>query len=91
MLSFVTKEGENCKENMAKATKTKGGDTAKRSVSSKTRKLSTTVTFTGNDLSALADYIAAGLVMLRIAVPHKAIGKLKAAMTRLKVPVTRGL
>jgi hypothetical protein len=76
---------------MAKVTKTKSSGTAKSSVSSKSRKLTTAVTFTANDLSALSDYIAAGLVMLRISTPHQAVSKFKAAMSRLKVPAPRGL
>lgn len=92
---------------MAKATKTNGrGFTrglehydalipargaAKRSVPTKIRKLTTTVTFSSDDLAGLADYIAAGMIMLRITAPHKAVGKFKAAMSRLKIPAPRGL
>lgn len=80
---------------MAKAMKTKARASrqslAQRSAAGKIRKLTTMVTFTADDLSALADYMAAGMVMLRITTPHKAVGKFKAAMSRLKVPAPRGL
>lgn len=62
-----------------------------RTVLGKARKLTTAVTFTASELSALGDYMAAGMVMLRITTPHKAVGKFKAAMSRLKVPAPRGL
>ncbi len=55
------------------------------------RKLTTSVTLTADDLSALADYIAAGMVMLRVSRPHRAVSKFKAAMTRVMLPTTRGL
>jgi hypothetical protein len=64
---------------------------AKLPVSGKTRKLTTTMTLSANDLAALADYIAARMLLLRITTPHRVVGKLKAAMSRLKVPVPRGL
>jgi hypothetical protein len=84
---------------MAVKTKRKAlQDTAKRSVSSKTqaswgktRKLTTAITFTAAYLAAIADYLAAGMVMLRISTPHRVVSKLKAAMSRLHVPVPRGL
>jgi hypothetical protein len=60
-------------------------------VAAKSRKLTTTITFSANDLAALADYLAAGMLLLRITTPHRVIGKLKAAMSRLRVPVPRGL
>jgi hypothetical protein len=60
-------------------------------VSTKSRKLTTTVTLSANDLAALAEYSAAGMLLLRISTPHRVVGKLKAAMSRLKVPVPRGL
>lgn len=74
---------------MTKATKAKGK--VQRQVRSPIRKLATTVTFTADELAGIGDYIAAGMVMLRITTPHKAVGKLKAAMSRLKVPAPRGL
>jgi hypothetical protein len=55
------------------------------------RKLHTAVTFTAEELVALAEYIAAGLVLLRVSKPHRAVSKFKAAMSRLKLPVPRGL
>jgi hypothetical protein len=77
---------------MALKTKRKAlQDTAKRSVSMKSQKLTTTITLNGNDLAALADYLAAGMLLLRITTPHRVIGKLKAAMSRLRVPIPRGL
>jgi hypothetical protein len=57
----------------------------------KSRKLTTTITFSANDLAALADYLAAGMLLLRITTPHRVIAKLKAAMSRLTVPIPRGL
>jgi hypothetical protein len=60
-------------------------------VSGKSRKRTTTITLSGNDLAALADYLAAGMLLLRITTPHKVVGKIKAAMSRLKVPAPRGL
>jgi len=67
------------------------GEAPHRMVQGKNRKLTTAVTFTASELSALGDYMAAGMVMLRITTPHKAVGKFKAAMSRLKVPAPRGL
>jgi hypothetical protein len=75
---------------MAKATKT-SEKAGKKQIQSLNRRLTTVVTFRADDLSALADYIAAGLVMLRITTPHQAVSKFKAAMSRLKVPAPRGL
>jgi hypothetical protein len=63
----------------------------KQPAGSKSRKLTTTITLSASDLSAIADYSAAGMLLLRITTPHRVIGKLKAAMSRLKVPVPRGL
>jgi hypothetical protein len=73
-----TKGGGNCKEDMAKATKT-SDKAGKKQVQSLNRRLTTA-----------ADYIAAGLVMLRITTPHQAVSNFKAAMSRLKVPAPRG-
>ncbi len=64
---------------------------ARKAAEEKGRKVTTSVSFTGEELSALGDYIAAGMVMLRVSAPHKAVAKLKAAMSRLKVPTPRGL
>jgi hypothetical protein len=55
------------------------------------RKLHTAVTFTAEELAALAEYIAAGLVLLRVSKPHAAVSKFKAALSRVKVPAPRGL
>lgn len=76
---------------MARTKKTRESSTMKRPKRSLSRKLTTAVTFTASDLAALADYIAAGMVMLRISTPHRSVSKLKAAMSRLKVPSPRGL
>jgi len=80
---------------MAKAMKTKektsGKSLGQRVAPSKTRKLTTTVTFTASDLVALSDYIAAGLVVLRVRTADRAVSKLKAAMSRLGIAVQRGL
>jgi hypothetical protein len=75
---------------MVKATKA-NDKAGKKQAQSPNRRLTTVVTFRADDLSALADYIAAGLVMLRITTPHQAVSKFKAAMSRLKVPAPRGL
>ena len=61
---------------------------AKR-VASQNQRLTTSVTFSGEELAALAEYVAAGLVLLRVASPHRAVSKFKAAMSRLKIPVPR--
>jgi hypothetical protein len=63
----------------------------KQPAGSKPRKLTTTITLSGNDLAALADYLAAGMLLLRITTPHRVVGKLKAGMSRLKVPIPIGL
>ena len=57
----------------------------------KDRRLTTAVTYNGEELAVLAEYIAAGIVLLRISKPHPAAGKFKAAMSRLKVAIPRGL
>ena len=51
----------------------------------------TTVTFSADELTSIADYVAAGLVMLRVARPYRGVSKLKAAMSRLKISAPRGL
>ena len=55
------------------------------------RRPMTSVTFSADELSALGEYIAAGLVLMRVSTPHRAVSKFKAAMSRLKVAVPRGL
>ena len=45
------------------------------------RKLGTTITFTAEELAALARYISAGVVLLQTS--HPVISKVKAALTRL--------
>ena len=57
----------------------------------KDRRLTTTVTYSGEELAVLAGYIAAGIVLLRVSTPHPAVSKFKAAMSRLKVAIPRGL
>lgn len=52
-------------------------------------KRSTTVTFTGEDLTVLARMLAAGQVMLPTS--HPVFWRLKAAMTRLGLPTPMGL
>ena len=56
----------------------------------KDRRLTTAVTYSAEELAVLADYIAAGIVLLRVSTPHRAVSKFKAAMTRLKVAPPRG-
>lgn len=62
-----------------------------KAVIGKRRRLTTSITLSADDLSALGDYIAAGMVMLRISKPHRAVSKLKAAMSRVSLPIARGL
>lgn len=45
------------------------------------RKLGTSITFTADDLDALARYVSAGVVLIRT--NHPVISKIKAALTRL--------
>lgn len=58
-------------------------------VEKKKRKRTTTVTFTGEDLSSLARLVAAGQLMLQRTSP--VVARLKAALTRMGVPVPQGL
>lgn len=53
------------------------------------RKLATSITLTGDDLSALAKYVSAGVIILQTS--HPVISKLKAAFTRLGLPIPKGL
>lgn len=53
------------------------------------RKLATTITFTGDDLTALARYVSAGVVLLQTT--HPVIPRIKAALTRLGLPVPKGI
>ncbi len=62
-----------------------------RKTPGKDRRLTTAVTFSAEELAALGEYIAAGLVLLRVTTPHRAVGKFKAAMSRVQVAVPRGL
>jgi hypothetical protein len=49
----------------------------------------TTISFTAEDLRGLGQLVAAGQVMLQTSCP--AVARLKAAMTRLQVPIPKGL
>ncbi len=52
----------------------------------------TSVTFSAKDLTVLAELLAAGHVLLRQTGPASpVVGRLKAAMTRLHVPIPHGL
>lgn len=53
------------------------------------KKLGTSITFTADDLTALARYVSAGLVFLQTG--HPVIAKIKAALTRLGLPTPKGL
>ncbi|MBI4100597.1 hypothetical protein HY439_02545 [Candidatus Microgenomates bacterium] len=56
---------------------------------SRDKKLTTSITFTGDDLSALAKYVSAGVIILQTS--HPVISKLKSAFTRLGLPTPKGL
>ena len=56
-----------------------------------TTKKMTSVSFGVAELVALADYAAAGIVLLRVSRPHPVVTKLKAAMSRLKITIPKGL
>jgi hypothetical protein len=62
-----------------------------RKTAGKDRRLMTAVSFSGEELAALGEYIAAGIVLLRVTTPHRALGKFKAAMSRVKLVAPRGL
>lgn len=73
---------------------TKGGETTMRLGRPKTtpRKMATAVTFSAADLEALGRLLTAGQAVLGSHGPaHPVVARLKAAMTRLGVPVPRGL
>lgn len=56
------------------------------------RRAQTSVTFSAKDLTTLAELLVAGHVLLRQTSPASpVIGRLKAAMTRLRVPIPHGL
>lgn len=55
----------------------------------KTRKLATSITFTGDDLAALAKYVSNGVIVVQTT--HPVISKIKAAFTRLGLPIPKGL
>ena len=57
----------------------------------KLKKHGTAITFTGEELSSLAELVAAGQVMLRMRQSPRVVQLLKAAMTRLRVPLPKGL
>jgi hypothetical protein len=52
-------------------------------------KPTTTISFSAEDLRGLGQLVAAGQVMLQTSCP--AVARLKAAMTRLQVPIPKGL
>ena len=52
-------------------------------------KRTTTISFSAEDLHVLGQLVAAGQVMLQTSCP--AVARLKAAMTRLQVPIPKGL
>jgi len=49
----------------------------------------TTISFSGDDLTALGRLAGAGQLVLQTG--HPVLARLKAAMTRLRVPVPKGL
>ena len=52
----------------------------------------TSITLSTADLAALGDLIAAGQTLLRVSGPSApVVSRLKAAMTRLKLPIPRGM
>jgi len=51
----------------------------------------TSVGFTAEDLSVLAHVLAAGMLMLHTTRRHPVVSKVKAALTRLKLPSPAGL
>lgn len=53
------------------------------------KKLGTSITFTGEDLTALSRYVEAGVVLLQTS--HPVIAKIKAALTRLGLSKPKGL
>lgn len=68
---------------MARSAKTK------RREARKAVKRSTSLTLSGEDLSALARLVAGGKVLLQTT--HPVMARLKAALTRLGLPVPQGL
>ena len=61
----------------------------KTKTTSASRRRATTVTFTAEDLAVLGRLISAGQVLLQATPP--VVARLKAAMTRLGVPIPVGL
>ncbi len=55
----------------------------------RSKKIKTAVTFTAEDLTALARYIGAGVVLLQT--DHPVIPKIKAALSRLGLATPKGL
>lgn len=53
------------------------------------QKAGTTLTFSADEVDALARYIAAGMVLLRI--QHSVVGRIKGALTRLGLQSPPGL
>ncbi len=57
----------------------------------KTKKHGTSMTFSSEELASLAELVAAGQVLLRRADTPRSVVLLKAAMSRLHVPIPKGL
>lgn len=53
------------------------------------RKKGTSITFTADEINALAKYVAAGTLLLQTS--HPVISRIKAALTRLGLPIPKGL
>ncbi len=53
------------------------------------QKRGTTMTFTAEELTALTQYVSAGMVLLRHS--HPVVGRLKQGLTRLGLPHPPGL
>lgn len=53
------------------------------------RKKGTSITFTADEINALAKYVAAGTLLLQTS--HPVISRIKAAITRLGLPIPKGL
>ena len=53
------------------------------------RKRGNSITFTADEINVLAKYVAAGTLLLQTS--HPVISRIKAALTRLGLPVPKGL
>lgn len=70
---------------MPRLFRTKKGDTVRRRV----RQRTTSISFSREDLADLSHLLAVGRSVLQTTPP--VVSRLKAAMTRMKVPVAKGL